>query len=103
MSRTKRHIPHWARVENAGKSKFRNSLLGIGRDFYRVGQGLPDGAIDPRSRHHHGYDGLQQSRLVEGLRGWPEHHGPKTRIYWKRAYHKAVRRKYKTADWLSEY
>ena len=86
MSRTKRFIPFWARSEY---TNWEFTRLGLDKDY--------DAGKDPLDALRNGYDGVSQSYYYDGFptKGWPENYQGKTRIFFKRKYHKQRRRKHK--------
>jgi len=86
MSRTNRFIPFWARNDY---TNWELTRLGIDEN-YVAGK-------DPRDALKNGYDGVSQSYYYNGFptKGWRENYQRKTRMFFKRKYHKQFRQQQK--------
>lgn len=83
MSRTNRHVPHWAKR----KSQMELTWIGLGVDRGKT-HWTGD---DPRDRFHNGYDKHQAMSPVIDYDRWPEYRTGKTRKNVKRHWHKKNR------------
>lgn len=85
MSRTKRHIPYWAKSVRP----YEKTWIGLYGDKFG-----PYTGDNPRNRLENGYDGPAQSYIYL-IDGWKECPGSSTRRYCKRHRAKSIRRYYK--------
>ena len=87
MSRTKRHIPHWASATKY--TPWDLTMIGLGREEWAE--------KDPRNRYENGYDGISPTYYHSHYppRGWRENYQGRTRQFFKRKYHKDFRQYWK--------